>query len=60
MKKTLKSRWGDVDRSLAVAERTPTVILVVGVVAVDVVTAANVVVMVSDGSGRGGIYDRPP
>ena len=31
LKKTLKSRWGDVDRSLAVAERTPTVILVVGV-----------------------------
>ena len=31
LKKTLKSRWGDVDRSLAVAEHAPTVILVVGV-----------------------------
>ena len=31
LKKTLKSRWGDVDRSLAVSEHAPTVILVVGV-----------------------------
>ena len=31
LKKTLKSRWGDVDRSLAVATDSPTVILVVGV-----------------------------
>ena len=31
LKDTLKSRWGDVDRSIAVAEGCPTVILVVGV-----------------------------
>ena len=31
LKETLKSRWGDVDRSIAVAEGCPTVILVVGV-----------------------------
>ena len=31
LKNTLKSRWGDVDRSIAVAEGCPTVILVVGV-----------------------------
>lgn len=31
LKDTLKSRWGDVDRSLAVATDSPTVILVVGV-----------------------------
>lgn len=31
LKDTLKSRWGTVDRSLAVAEGCPTVILVVGV-----------------------------
>jgi fused signal recognition particle receptor len=31
LKETLKSRWGTVDRSLAVAEGCPTVILVVGV-----------------------------
>ncbi len=31
LKKTLKSRWGDADRSLAVATESPTVILVVGV-----------------------------
>ncbi len=31
LKDTLKSRWGDVDRSLAVAPDSPTVILVVGV-----------------------------
>ena len=31
LKKTLKDRWGDCDRSLAVATEAPTVILVVGV-----------------------------
>ena len=31
MKSLLKARWGDVDRSLAVAQQPPTVVLVVGI-----------------------------